>query len=101
MVKLVRDKSSERAVERAFKTKPKVRVFNRLKRSYFVDSTSNPEKAYFVQFTVDGNGGRYAECSCPAGKHDQICVHAVSAYAVHCGLMKSFHDVEKAKGAAK
>ena len=99
MVKLEKDKRAERAVERAFQARPRVRVLDRAQRRYAVDSTHNPGVRYVVQFSVDGAGGRYAECTCAAGQHDQICVHAVSALAVHMGIAKLFHETDKAKGA--
>ncbi len=80
MIKLERNKSIIRAIERARKLHPRVTFAG--ERSFKVESSRHPGTIYTVHFwVVDGH--RLGACDCPAGQRDQVCYHLVSAAQVN------------------
>lgn len=82
MIELRSREQMARAIERAKKLKPFVRV--RGFRWYEVKSSTN-ESVYTVHFYKVGRQ-RLGECNCKAGERGLICYHLAGAAAVHIGL---------------
>lgn len=76
-----------RAIERAKKVKPFVRV--RGWRWYEVTS-SDGTKVYTVHFweSINGSGRILGECNCKGGEHGFICYHLAGAVAVHLAMVR-------------
>ncbi len=71
-----------RAIERAKKIRPKVRV--RGFRWYEVAS-SNGQEVYTIHFweSINGSGRELAECTCKGNENGYVCYHVAAAVAVH------------------
>jgi len=69
-----------KAIERARRVRPRVRVISADERAYSV--TGSKGDAYTVRFAV-ANGLKLAECSCKAGERDQMCFHVAAAAQVN------------------
>ncbi|MDT7542795.1 MAG: hypothetical protein QOE33_2699 [Acidobacteriota bacterium] len=82
MIELKSRAQMSKAIKRAYKLKPFVRV--RGFRWYEVQS-SNGENIYTVHFYKNGRQ-RLGECNCKAGERGLICYHMAGAAAVHIGI---------------
>jgi hypothetical protein len=82
MIELRSREQMNRAIERARKLKPFVKV--RGFRWYEVRSTSSNE-VYTLHFYKDGKR-RLAECTCKGHERGFVCYHVAAASAVHIGI---------------
>lgn len=82
MIELRSKEQMARAIERAKKIKPLVRV--RGFRWYEVTSSSGQE-VYTIHFweSINGSGRTLAECTCKGNESGFICYHVAAAVAVH------------------
>jgi hypothetical protein len=89
MILLKSKEQMARAIDRARKLKPFVRV--RGFRWYEVRSSKGDE-VYTIHFYKQGKQ-RFGECNCKAGEQGYICYHLAGAAAIHIGLaaMRASH----------
>jgi len=84
MIKLERNKSMMRAIDRARQLRPRVTFAG--ERRFNVRSARHPETTYLVVFAVDAGGRKFGACTCPAGHSGQVCYHLAAAAAVNIGI---------------
>ena len=84
MIELRSREQMKRAIERARKMKPFVRV--RGFRWYEVKS-SDGNQVYTLHFYHE-NGRRLAECTCKGHERGYVCWHLAAAASVHIGLAR-------------
>ena len=82
MIELKSKEQMTKAIQRARKLKPFVRI--RGFRWYEVKS-SNSESIYTIHFYKNGRQ-KLAECNCKAHEHGFLCYHIAGAAAVHVGI---------------
>ena len=82
MIELKSQEQMAKAIQRARRLKPFVRV--RGFRWYEVKS-SNGDAVYTIHFYKQG-GHRFGECNCKGGERGLICYHLAGAAAVHIGI---------------
>jgi hypothetical protein len=89
MIQLKSKEQMARAIQRARKLKPFVRV--RGFRWYEIKS-SKGDSIYTIHFYKRGRQ-KLGECNCKAGEQGYICYHLAGAAAVHLGIaaMRSSH----------
>jgi uncharacterized Zn finger protein len=85
MVKLERNKQTQRAMQRAVENHNFVALLGGA--NYLVVSgKSNAE--YTVKLLKGADGFAWAICDCPAGKSSLVCHHIISAAWVHKAICK-------------
>jgi hypothetical protein len=81
MIKLERNKSMMRAIDRARQLRPHVKFMG--ERRFAVESARHAGTTYTVVFAVDADGRKFGACTCPAGHNGQACYHLAAAAQVN------------------
>ncbi len=87
MIQLTTIEAMQKAIDKARKSKPFVKVLEF--RRYEVRNRQTGA-TYTVQFDVQG-GKRLASCDCKAGQRAQLCYHVASAAGAHVIIAATSH----------
>lgn len=98
MIKLERNKSMMRAIERARQLRPHVKFLG--ERRFAVESARHAGTAYTVVFAVDADGRKFGACTCPAGHRGQECYHLAAAVQANI-MIQSMRQGASAPKAAR